>query len=476
MTPIDQPGLDKLKKATDDGLLTKDIQEAKTVLNDKESRDAYMNYLKDPQNQQKLKECVGPSLQAILDDPNTDAETRQATEKLMADLGLVKPNENRTAASDKKPDSDTDKKDDDGKEKKKEKVPVVVDDKAAQDMQSAINTDPTLSENTDQNNAFQNLKTALEKQPQDLVEIWVALKAAWEYVRTIFFGNNLNQKTALGFVDFDKVQDQIHDILSKNPTKADIQKTLENLQKLIENEDGLKKKLGYVYGSSRLQDQLSLTDKPQQSTYELLAGHLHVGDVLLLNKEKPGIGGNMLNNLSPNDVDATHTVVITNESPLQFSHAGERLSGGVWVEYNADLKDYLKKYPSDVMVMQTSAALKENAKKYIDAKTGEQDQKNGKYDYLSAVWWVLNPAEAAKNNQYNCVQYVARVLGMNDKNYTIPNEFLSLTQDKMKPTYMTTLATADSFTSADVMQTIKTKQKTEQPAAQPDDKPKEKTS
>lgn len=86
------------------------------------------------------------------------------------------------------------------------------------------------------------------------------------------------------------MQEQVQDILSKKPTKTDLQKTIADMQSLIENEPNTKKKLGYVYGKSRMDDYMTLQDKPGQSTYEMLAGKLHVGDVLLLNKENAGIG------------------------------------------------------------------------------------------------------------------------------------------------------------------------------------------
>ncbi len=222
-------------------------------------------------------------------------------------------------------------------------------------------------------------------------------------------------------------------------------KTIADMQSLIDNATNIKKKLGYVYGKSRMDDYVSLQDKPSLTTYEMLAGKLHIGDVLLLNKENAGIGGNLINNLSDNDVDATHSIVITNESPLQFSHAGEKLSGGTGVEYNVNLQDYMKKFPSDVIVMNTSDQMKANVKKYINEKTGENDQKVAKYNPLSSVNSLLNNGASVEADKYNCVQYVSRVLGITDKNYTLPNEFLSLT-DQMKPAYMTTLANESSFT------------------------------
>lgn len=159
-------------------------------------------------------------------------------------------------------------------------------------------------------------------------------------------------------------------------------------------------------------------------------------------------------------------MVITNESPLQFSHAGEKLSGGTGVEYNVNLQDYLKKFPSDVIVMNTSDAIKANVKRYIDDKTGENDQKVGKYNYLSSANALFNSKSGVEANKYNCVQYVSRVLGITDKNYTLPNEFLSLT-DKMNPGYMTTLANEKSFNSHDLMDNFTTKKVAENTTTTP---------
>lgn len=99
------------------------------------------------------------------------------------------------------------------------------------------------------------------------------------------------------------------------------------------------------------------------------------------------MGGKLLQRVSQSDIDATHTVVITNESPLQFSHSTEhRTNGtGAGVEYNVDLKTYLQSNSADVIQLETTNAMKENAKKYIANKTGEEDAKNAKYDYLAAV-------------------------------------------------------------------------------------------
>lgn len=110
--------------------------------------------------------------------------------------------------------------------------------------------------------------------------------------------------------------------------------------------------------------------------------------------------------------------------------------------------------------------MKKNAQKYIESKTGEADMKNAQYDYLAAAGSVMNPTEAAKANKYNCVQYVSRVLGLTNVNYTKPNDFLQMTNDVMQPSYMTTLINEQSFTSHDLMNQLNTPKPTAQTTPQ----------
>lgn len=77
----------------------------------------------------------------------------------------------------------------------------------------------------------------------------------------------------------------LHETLGKNLTPDQLQKALTDIIALAKRETNTKKKIGYVYGKSRLEDQLKVLEKSSLSTFDLLAQHLHVGDVLLLNKE-----------------------------------------------------------------------------------------------------------------------------------------------------------------------------------------------
>ncbi len=192
MAPKNPEGLQKIETAVNNGITAKDIKESKDILDHPEHRKEFIDYCKDPKNGEILKYCLAPSLQNILNDPNTDPETKKATEKLMADLGLVNPEANKTTPAAK---TEEEKK---AEAKEEEKKPLIVNDKTAQDMQKNIESDPALATNPETGQVFKDLQEAMKS--QDPVQIAMALKKAWEYVRNVFFGTDmLNGKNTLGF-------------------------------------------------------------------------------------------------------------------------------------------------------------------------------------------------------------------------------------------------------------------------------------
>lgn len=74
--------LQKIEKAADQGITTKDIQESKDVIADDAARKQFVDYCKDAKNNINMKECLLPSLQNIINDPTADKETKALASKL----------------------------------------------------------------------------------------------------------------------------------------------------------------------------------------------------------------------------------------------------------------------------------------------------------------------------------------------------------------------------------------------------------
>lgn len=163
MAPKNPEGMQKIETAADQGITTKDIADSKEILTDPTKRKEFVDYCKDPKNNINLKDCLAPSLQNILEDPNTDAETKQITQHLMAELGLISPDANKTAT----PESKTAEQESDTKEK--EKKPLVVNDKNAQEIQKNIESDPKLATSSEGNQIFKDLNEAMKS--EDPVQI-----------------------------------------------------------------------------------------------------------------------------------------------------------------------------------------------------------------------------------------------------------------------------------------------------------------
>lgn len=208
-------------------------------------------------------------------------------------------------------------------------------DKLVQTLQTKIDTDPALTD-ADGNKIQELLKQGKYRE---------AIKAGFELISNAIFGGK-ERKTEIGFPKFRQLDEEVSKLDLGKKSTSELTSLQEYFEGKISDAGSVKRKVSYTYLLSAVKDQVAQRDEKAKSRTEIIEKQLQVGSVILLNKQNAGTGGMLLQDLSENDVDMTHVIVITEMGPpVRFSHATEHKFSNTnrsGVETNVPLWDYLK--------------------------------------------------------------------------------------------------------------------------------------
>ncbi len=231
----------------------------------------------------------------------------------------------------------------------------------------------------------------------------------------------------------------------------------DNLINKIESTTGVKRKLWLTYALSRLLDEIVvkkdtnktwimwerngiIPDKtPNQCAIARMAQQVKPGDVLAVNKSEQKMWDKLLTQLSDDDIDTSHVLIVTAVDPesgkITVAHSTQSKvnSSWKWVETNLDFADYTKQFNGiAIAALRPPEWTSEDLVKNVLSKDGKW------YDEWAAASTALLWSNITKNNnKYNCVELIAQSfpdsVSVKRKNWTHPAQMLQ----ELKPAYVT---------------------------------------
>lgn len=277
-----------------------------------------------------------------------------------------------------------------------------------------------------------NIKELLQR-GEIMKAIEIGFNALWA---TIFW----DQHSQLFFSQFQEIATSLQAEKLKEKSDAELNFLREQFELHSSTASSTKRRIAYTKALSIIKDEQKSRHQPELKFEEKLAQEIEVGSVLLLNKKDAGFGGKLLQNLSDEDVDMTHVIVITQKwPPLRFAHStGQKFSnpntGGV--ESDISLLEYLQQYPADIIVTTPPEEKRKKALERVKMLASQQDQLS--YSNTDALLGVIGKRETGSKS-FNCGSYVAEILELESQDgndLSIPNNWLS--DKRLKPTYMFT--------------------------------------
>ena len=170
-----------------------------------------------------------------------------------------------------------------------------------------------------------------------------------------------------------KENTEIHNFtnwLSENIDKLTLSE-LETQKNYINNKISncwwIKRKIGLTYAASRLLDEIVFKKDPSKlwmrwwsddtsntsankCIIAKMAQQVQPGDIIAINKSEQGTGDKLLTQISDEDLDTSHVLIITDVDPATWtiivahSTSSKLNSNGAWVETNISLTDYTDKF------------------------------------------------------------------------------------------------------------------------------------
>jgi len=238
-------------------------------------------------------------------------------------------------------------------------------------------------------------------------------------------------------------------------TELETQK--DNLINKIEWVVWVKRKLWLTYALSRLLDEIVVkrdTKKtwimwerngiipnktPNECAIARMAQQVKPGDVLAVNKSEQKMWDKLLTQLSDDDIDTSHVLIVTGVDPeswkITVAHSTQSKvnSSWKWVETNLDFGEYTKQFHGiAIATLRPPEWTSDNLVKNVLTKDGKW------YDEWAAVSTALLWSNITKDNdKYNCVELISQSFPDNvsskRKNRTHPSQML----ENLKPSYVT---------------------------------------
>ncbi len=279
---------------------------------------------------------------------------------------------------------------------------------------------------------------------QDLLKEWKireAIKAWFDLIFNSIFGSkDKNKTTELFFPQFKHLEADIAklDLWAKTPSELiELKNSFENK---ISSADSVKRKISYTYILSRIIEQYERKEHPAITWLQIVEKQLTVWSVILLNKQKPWVWGQLLQWVwGAADVDITHVVVITQMwPPIAFSHATEHKfsnSSQSGVETNVPLWDYLKWNSADIVITNPPQEHKKKLEQRLQNLKADEAYTYDRGAAVKSLMWV-DGATWKTSWKFNCGTYVQEVLWMDSKDLGFPGAWLK--NERLKPSYMFT--------------------------------------
>lgn len=344
--------------------------------------------------------------------------------------------------------------------------------KADNDLQSVLNTIPSSTEIGKQADI---LTQAIAKDPllqdsehKNIVQEFMNSLKSWDisgaftslfsFLQWVMWPWQ-NPESTFWFKDNKEIQDFL-ERLSKNHDKMSITELENQKNNLINKIDwisGVKRKLWLTYALSRLLDEIivkkdpnklwmmwerdwKIANKtPNECAIARMSQQVKPGDIFAVNKSEQQMWDKLLTQLSDDDVDTSHVLIVTAVDPesgkITVAHStwSKVNSSWKWVETNLDFAQYTNQFNGiAIAALRPPEDISQDLVKNVLAKDGKW------YDEWAATSTALLWSNITKNNdKYNCVELIAQsfpdTIYSKRKDWTHPSQMLQT----LKPAYVT---------------------------------------
>ena len=316
---------------------------------------------------------------------------------------------------------------------------------------NAINNNPELKD-PEHKNIVQNFIESLKSW-----DISGAFTSLFSFLQWVMWPWQ-NPESTFWFKDNKEIQDFLERLSKNHDTMSitELEKQKNNLINKINWISGIKRKLWLTYALSRLLDEIVVKKDPNKlwmkwhSDWAIwdhinnmniakMAQHVKPWDVLAVNKSEQKFWDKLLTQLSDDDIDTSHVLIVTAVDPesgkITVAHStwSKLNSSWKWVETNVDLAQYTNQFNGiAIATLRPPEGVSQDLVKNVLAKNGKW------YDEWAAASTALLWSNITKNNdKYNCVELIAQsfpdTVSSKRKDWTHPSQMLQ----ELKPVYVT---------------------------------------